>query len=87
VSQNQKYFVLLILTDGEITDLQKTIAALVDASGLPLSVVIVGVGSCAFTEMNTLDDFASAPGARARDIVQFVPFRNFASNPQMLAQV
>ena len=39
VSQaNQEYFVLLVLTDGVITDMQDTISTIVDASSLPLSV-------------------------------------------------
>lgn len=37
--------------DGVITDLQESINALVKASGLPLSVLIVGVGGADFTEM------------------------------------
>lgn len=41
---NQQYTILLILTDGAIMDMQQTIDAIVAASGLPLSIVIVGVG-------------------------------------------
>ena len=40
----QNYFVLLILTDGEITDFDATVESIVDASGLPMSIIIVGVG-------------------------------------------
>ena len=43
--ERQKYTVLLILTDGMINDMEATIAALVNASTQPLSVIIVGVGS------------------------------------------
>jgi hypothetical protein len=43
--QNQKYNVLLILTDGIINDMQSTIRSIVDASYLPLSIIIVGVSS------------------------------------------
>lgn len=75
------YFVLLIITDGEICDLNQTIEEVVAASYLPLSIIIVGVGNADFTAMNQLDaDEAplQANGRRmARDIVQFVPFRNF----------
>jgi hypothetical protein len=36
---------MLILTDGEIHDMDKTKELLVQASQLPLSVIIVGVGN------------------------------------------
>ena len=38
------YFILLILTCGSICDMNETKEALIDASSLPLSVVIVGIG-------------------------------------------
>ena len=41
---NQQYTVLLILTDGIINDMEATIDSLIEASGLPLSVIVVGVG-------------------------------------------
>ncbi|KAH9694195.1 protein bonzai 3 [Citrus sinensis] len=50
-----KYFVLLIITDGVLTDLQETKDALVRASDLPLSILIVGVGGADFTQMEILD--------------------------------
>ncbi|KAJ4458657.1 putative Nicotinic receptor-associated protein 1 [Paratrimastix pyriformis] len=76
--QQQKYFVLLIITDGEITDLDQTISAIVRASQLPLSVIIVGVGSASFSNMKALDSdealLADASGKRCvRDIVQPQP--------------
>ncbi|RZF34674.1 hypothetical protein LSTR_LSTR013162 [Laodelphax striatellus] len=78
------YFILLILTDGVITDMPQTTQAIVNASVLPLSVIIVGVGSADFTAMETLDaDRVALQGANgvraARDIVQFVPFNKFVS--------
>jgi len=36
-------------------DMQASIDAIVAASGLPLSIVVVGVGSADFTSMETLD--------------------------------
>ena len=45
LQDGRSYFVLLILTDGIITDLDLTVAALVRASSLPMSVIIVGVGN------------------------------------------
>ncbi|XP_023516227.1 protein BONZAI 1-like isoform X3 [Cucurbita pepo subsp. pepo] len=81
-SGGQKYFVLLIITDGVVTDLQETKDALVKASDLPLSILIVGVGGADFKEMEVLDAdkgerLESTTGRVAsRDIVQFVPFRD-----------
>ncbi|KAF4519902.1 hypothetical protein B566_EDAN008278 [Ephemera danica] len=77
------YFILLILTDGVITDMQQTVQAIVAASTLPLSIIIVGIGGADFTAMETLDADTvalSANGVKAaRDIVQFVPFRQFVN--------
>lgn len=76
------YTVLLILTDGEIHDMDKTISNIVEASMLPMSIIIVGVGRENFRNMVRLDSddtiLMDGMGRRAkRDIVQFVPFRNF----------
>ena len=53
--QSQKYNILLIITDGVISDLQKTIDQIVYGSELPLSIIIVGVGSADFSAMDELD--------------------------------
>eukprot|EP01117_Protostelium_nocturnum_P007696 TRINITY_DN2763_c0_g2_i1.p1 TRINITY_DN2763_c0_g2~~TRINITY_DN2763_c0_g2_i1.p1 ORF type:complete len:653 (-),score=196.44 TRINITY_DN2763_c0_g2_i1:37-1812(-) len=85
--EDQRYYILLMLTDGEITDMQNTIDAIVNAAqSLPLSIVIVGVGNADFTNMNTLDGddraLRSSSGKEcARDIVQFVPMREFRNKP------
>ena len=73
---------LLLLTDGVITDMDETRAAIVYASGLPMSLIIVGVGGADFTDMRTLDGDDGVLRALngepvKRDIVQFVPFRDF----------
>uniref|UniRef100_A0A3Q3MLK0 Copine 3 n=1 Tax=Mastacembelus armatus TaxID=205130 RepID=A0A3Q3MLK0_9TELE len=77
-----EYFVLLIITDGVITDMDQTRNAIVNASCLPMSIIIVGVGGADFSAMEFLDGddglLRSATGEAAmRDIVQFVPFRQF----------
>ncbi|KAM6947966.1 copine-1-like [Lycodopsis pacificus] len=82
-----QYFVLLILTAGEITDLDQTRDAIVRASRLPLSIIIVGVGPADFKAMELLDGddgvLKSTVGeAVARHIVQFVPYRQFKDAPQ-----
>lgn len=86
------YYVLLLLTDGALTDVDATIDAIVLASTLPMSLIIVGVGGADFTLMNVLDGddgvLRSTSGHRAsRDIVQFVPFRDFKhTSPEQLAR-
>ena len=47
----QHYNILLILTDGVINDMQRTIDSIVAGSDLPLSIVIVGVGGADFSAM------------------------------------
>uniref|UniRef100_A0A8C3ALY2 Copine-3 n=1 Tax=Cyclopterus lumpus TaxID=8103 RepID=A0A8C3ALY2_CYCLU len=87
-----QYFVLLIITDGVITDMDETRSAIVNASRLPMSIIIVGVGGADFSAMEFLDgddgNLRSAAGETAmRDIVQFVPFRQFQNAGSMaLAQ-
>ena len=49
------YSVLMILTDGIITDMQQTIEAIVDAADEAMSIVIIGVGEADFTNMEILD--------------------------------
>ncbi|GAB1601873.1 copine-3-like isoform X2 [Argonauta hians] len=76
------YFILLLLTDGVITDMNATVEAIIDASGLPMSLIIVGIGNADFKNMDFLDGddgtLKSKSGKKAqRDIVQFVPFRSF----------
>ena len=55
-----------------------------------MSLVIVGVGGADFSKMDALDGdtepLRSQNGTAARDIVQFVPFRNFkATSVERLA--
>jgi hypothetical protein len=94
-SEATNYFVLLILTDGIITDFDDTKRALVGASSLPMSVIIVGIGDEDFAAMDILDGDQNRlqyQGQVAkRDIVQFVEMRKFVSreggwNKELLAK-
>ncbi|KAI6172655.1 C2 domain protein [Aphelenchoides besseyi] len=81
-----RFQILLIITDGVITDMAKTRTAIVQASTLPLAIIIIGVGNEDFAEMDALDSdtglLTDHNGFVAkRDIVQFVPFRQVMPNP------
>uniref|UniRef100_A0A8C1IPY9 Copine family member IX n=1 Tax=Cyprinus carpio TaxID=7962 RepID=A0A8C1IPY9_CYPCA len=81
VTDGSQYFVLLIITDGVISDMVQTREAVVTAASLPMSVIIVGVGPAEFDAMEELDGdevrVSSRGRAAERDIVQFVPFRDY----------
>ena len=85
-----KYHVLMILTDGVIVDQQKTIDAVIEASFLPFSLIIIGIGNDHFQEMIQLDGddaplISSSGIKRMRDVVQFVPFNKYRNNPNELS--
>ncbi|XP_056455265.1 copine-8-like isoform X3 [Gadus chalcogrammus] len=81
VTDGSQYFILLIISDGVITDMAQTKESIVNAASLPMSIIIVGVGPAEFDEMIELDgdeERISSQGRLAeRDIVQFVPFRDY----------
>ena len=80
--EENHYYILLILTDGVITDMKDTVDCIVEASKLPLSIVIVGIGEADFENMEILDGddkplVNSYGEIRKRDIVQFVELKTF----------
>nr|XP_032629603.1 copine-8-like [Chelonoidis abingdonii] len=81
VKDGSQYFVLLIITDGVISDMAQTKESVVNASKLPMSIIIVGVGPAEFDAMEELDGDVVRVSSRGkyaeRDIVQFVPFRDY----------
>ncbi|XP_064425236.1 copine-8 isoform X2 [Latimeria chalumnae] len=81
VQDGTQYFVLLIITDGVISDMAQTKEAIVNAAKLPMSIIIVGVGQAEFDAMVELDGddirISSRGKLAERDIVQFVPFRDY----------
>lgn len=84
------YFILLILTDGNINDMEETVDSIIEASNLPMSIIIVGIGNDDFSNMNTLDGdelpLSNNGKMVVRDIVQFVEFRKFENNGTRLAE-
>jgi hypothetical protein len=77
----QNYTVLLILTDGAVSDVAATAQAINAVSHAPLSIVIVGIGQADFSGMQFIDD-----NNGALDIVQFVPFNAHKHNSVSLTE-
>uniref|UniRef100_A0A8K9V3J5 Copine Vb n=1 Tax=Oncorhynchus mykiss TaxID=8022 RepID=A0A8K9V3J5_ONCMY len=81
VQDGSQYFILLIITDGVISDMAQTKEAIVNGAKLPMSIIIVGVGQAEFDAMVELDGddirISSRGKLAERDIVQFVPFRDY----------
>lgn len=71
--------------------MDRTIDLIYEAAGLPLSLIIVGVGNADFSSMVRLDGDAgslfNSKGQKVpRDLAQFVPFRDVSFNPDILAK-
>ena len=80
--EDNHYEILMILTDGIINDMGKTLELLVDCAELPLSVIIIGIGKANFNDMHILDgdevkltDYKGR--VTKRDLVQFVEYEKF----------
>ncbi|CAG8590293.1 1051_t:CDS:2 [Diversispora eburnea] len=57
--------------------MDSTVKAIINATPLPLSIIIVGVGNADFANMNILDADDNPLKVIGRDIVQFVAMRDF----------
>ena len=93
VESHNIYPVLLILTDGAIHDMSRVKKLIVEASVLPTSIVIVGVGnSDEFELMEELDCDGMLlrddhGNKAARDIVQFVRFNEAIAKGNLAEEV
>lgn len=89
----QNYTILMICTDGIISDRDKTVDEIVEAANtLPLSIIIVGVGSADFADMQFLDaddnPLRDRNGVAAkRDIVQFVALKDMKSKEHLATEL
>ena len=86
-----KYYILMMLTDGNIDDMGDTIDSLVEASLLPLSLIIIGIGNTSFSQMgeinNNKEPLISSGGIKtSRNIVQFIPFNDYKNEPEKIAE-
>lgn len=84
------YTVLLILTDGVISDYDATVRELIRLSSLPLSIVIIGVGTEDFGRMHALDSskgtLRRGVESAKRQFIQFVPYLQFKGDLSALAE-
>lgn len=76
VRQTGKYHILVIITDGQITQESETIKAVIEASAVPLSIIAVGVGDGPWT---TLERFDARLPYRKFDNFRFVDYHRTAA--------
>ncbi|KAA6366893.1 MAG: putative Copine family protein 2, partial [Streblomastix strix] len=85
VKSARAYHILIIVTDGQVTNERDTVNAIVNASNFPISIICIGVGDGPWDEMKKFDDKIKN---RKFDNFQFVEFNlvrrkhaeNFAPN-------
>mmetsp|Transcript_30324 Transcript_30324/g.61926 ORF Transcript_30324/g.61926 Transcript_30324/m.61926 type:complete len:743 (+) Transcript_30324:153-2381(+) len=80
---SKKYCILLVLTDGMVSDLASTKNLVRAFRGLPLSVVVVGIGRADFTEMQQWSDVADI---QERGRFTFVEFRELQFDSKALSR-
>lgn len=89
--KNSLYNILIIMTDGKVDDFNETVNAIVEASSYPISIIIVGIGTNKFENMDKLDKqyltLVNSKGQKAvRDIVKFIPYIKYENNIELLAE-
>ncbi len=80
---SKKYCILLVLTDGMMSDLACTKNLVRAFIGLPLSIVVVGIGRADFTEMQEWSDLVDI---QERGRFTFVEFRELRFDPKALSR-
>ena len=77
-----RYGILLVLTDGIVSDADATKTLLHAISDLPLTVLIVGIGAADFAEMGEIVEYSNST---SRANVSFVSYREHQDDPTSLS--
>ena len=90
-NEELNYNVLLIISDGEVHDINDIIDSIIESSKLPLSIVIIGVGSDVNEDMKKLNGengklVNSRGECLEKDIIQYVHFNDYNENIEKLTQ-
>ena len=85
------YHILLIISDGEIHDINETIDSIIQVSMLPISIIIIGVGDNVYYDMKRLNGengklISSKGEILDKDIIQYVHFNDFADDLNKLTE-
>eukprot|EP00931_Biecheleriopsis_adriatica_P062526 TRINITY_DN37704_c0_g1_i1.p1 TRINITY_DN37704_c0_g1~~TRINITY_DN37704_c0_g1_i1.p1 ORF type:complete len:1138 (-),score=218.32 TRINITY_DN37704_c0_g1_i1:32-3445(-) len=97
---DMKFFVMVILTDGEIEDQEQTVQELKACIDLPVSIIFVGIGNADFSFLKELEremrslfpkkdkkdkDDEEINSPMQRDLVRFVAFEEYRDFPEEMA--
>lgn len=78
------YVVIVVMTDGEIHDMKSVIDTVIQASRLPISIIIIGIGQASFAKMQCLDGNQGLVNSKGekweRDMVSFLEFKKQISD-------